>query len=152
MAGVRLIATTGTQASGTPNTRTLSQIVAAAQQRIRVERVRVSGYGNSAVDRPVLMELIVQTSAGTSSAMTVNKVNESDDETVQSTGLKTFTSTEPTDSGLIKAAAFVHPTGSYDFVFPPGRELYIKGGTRLGIRANAPAQDNNWNVQWELEE
>jgi hypothetical protein len=150
MAGVRLVATTGSQLSGT-GLRTLSQIVAAAQQRVRVERVRISGDSSTSSDIPPLVELIVQTNAGTSASMTVNKLVDGDDETVQTTGLKTFTGTEPTDGGIIKAAAFVSPTGRHEFVFPPGRDLFIKGGTRLGIRVNA-AQTNNWVVQWDLEE
>ena len=150
MAGIGLTSSSGATNSGVA-TKTLSQIVAAANHRVRVERVRVSGNGTTAADTPTLIELVVQTSAGTASAQTLYKRTDGDDETIQTSALKTFTA-EPTDGGVIKAAAFVHPTGRHEFVFPPGRDLYIQGGQRLGVRCNAPSQTNGWNVSWDLEE
>jgi hypothetical protein len=93
----------------------------------------------------------VQTSAGTSAALTVNKLNPNDDETLQTTALQTF-SAEPSGNTPVLASQHVHPQAAYDFVFPPGRDLYVKGGTRLGVRLNSPAQSSTFAVQIEAEE
>lgn len=131
-------------------TLTLAQLIAATNQRVKVERIRVSGKGTLNTDAPVLIEVLKQTTAGTSSALTLTKIDDNAAETLQVTALQTFT-VEPT-AGNIKAAQAVHPQSSYDFVFPPGRELWIKGGERLGVRANTPAQAATFVVSIEGEE
>jgi len=153
MAGLRIIvpftATTGTV------TQTLVQIVAPTNQRLSILRIFIGGVSGNAADLPVLMEVLPQTSAGTSSAVTPVKVNDSDDETVQTTARQGFSSTEPTDAGgaIVKHTFPVPTTGpGRDFVFPPGRELFVKGGTRMGIRANTPGQVSVFKGFIELEE
>lgn len=142
--GVEISVTTAT------STLTLAQLIAATNQRVKVERIRISGKGTLNTDAPVLIEILKQTTAGTSSSLTLNKLNDNDGETLQTTALQTFT-VEPT-AGNIKAGQYVHPQASYDFVFPPGRELWIKGGERLGIRANTPTQATTYAVSIEGEE
>lgn len=135
------------------STVTLAQIIAASNRRVRINRITISGKGISNADVPVLMEILDQSSAGTSGA-TANptKVNLSDDETLGVTANKSFSGTEPTP-GNIKAGQAIHPQGSHSFVFPPGvNDLFVGGGGRLGIRANTPAQANTWIVTAEGEE
>lgn len=131
-------------------TLTLAQLVAATNQRVKIERIRISGKGTLNTDAPVLFEILKQTTAGTSSALTLTKIDDNAAETLQVTALQTFT-VEPT-AGNIKAAQAVHPQSSYDFVFPPGRELWIKGGERLGVRVNTPTQASTYVVSIEGEE
>jgi len=149
MAGVRFQVDSGDVAF-TAATKTILQIIAAANVRLRIERVTFSFKGISATEVPVACELLRQTTAGTMSAATPAKVNESDDETLQVTAQHTAT-VEPTAS-TVKAANPVHPQISYSFVFPPGRDLYVKGGERLGCRLLSPAQAGTVRVFVEGEE
>jgi len=149
MAGLRVVGNTGDIAFST-STKTLAQIIAAANHRVRVERVRVSFKGTSAAEAPVLVKLAVQTDAGTMSSLTLAKANSADDETLQTTAQHTATS-EPTTTTVL-ASQLVHPQGSYDFVFPPGRDLFMPGGTRLGVLLDTPTQAGTAGVSFELEE
>lgn len=132
---------------------TLMQIVAAANRRLRINRVVVSGKGILNTDVPVTVELVEQSTAGTSSANgTVYKANASDDETLGVTTNITYT-VEPTLTA-IKASRNIHPQSSAEFVFPVGqRDLFVAGGGRLGIRCGvAPGQATTLRVTVEGEE
>lgn len=149
MSGVPVVANTGDIAFST-STKTLAQLIAASNHRVKVERVRISFKGTSGAEAPVLVQLAVQTTAGTMSSLTLAKRNASDDETLQTTAQHTAT-VEPTTTTVL-ASQLVHPQGNYDFVFPPGRELFIPGGTRLGVLVNTPTQAGTANVSAELDE
>lgn len=149
MAGLRVVGNTA-DISFTTATKTLVQIIAAANHRVRVERVRVSFKGTSSSEAPVLVKLAVQTTAGTMSALTLGKADATYDETLQTTATHTSTS-EPTTTTVL-ASMLVHPQGSHEFVFPPGRDLCIPGGTRLGILLDTPTQAGTAGVSFELEE
>jgi len=149
MAGVRFVIPS-TIVNTLTSTITGVQLVAASSPRVRIERIRVSGQGILNTDKPVLVEILKQNSSGTASSLTLLKANDSDAEALLVTAQQTFT-VEPT-AGNIKAAQAIHPQSSYDFVFPPGRELYIKGGERLGIRFNSPAQNSTFVISGEGEE
>lgn len=149
MAGVRIAANTG-DVSFSTSTITVAQVKAASNHRIRIERVRVSFKGTSSAEAPVLVELCRQTTAGTMTTVTPVKITDSDPGTIQTTAQKTATG-EPT-TGNIKASHLVHPQSSYDFVFPPGRELYVDGGDYLGVRLNTPTQAGTVDTSIELEE
>ena len=129
---------------------TLLQLLAATNHRVLVRKIGIYGKSNSGADTPVHFQVLLQTTAGTASALTLNKFNTSDDETVQTTAQKTFTG-EPTDS-TIKLARNVHPQSGAEIVFPPGRELVVKGGERLAIKAITPAQASVFTVVVEGEE
>jgi hypothetical protein len=126
------------------------QIVAASNHRVRLDRIWISGQGTSNVEVPTQFRVAKMTTAGTSSANNPVKRNPSDDETLEVTGLKTFTA-EPTITDIYAARA-IHPQSGYEFVFPPGRELWIPGGARVGLYVISPAQANNWIISAEGEE
>lgn len=149
MSGVRVVGNTADIAFST-STKTLAQIIAASNQRVRVERVRVSFKGTSSAEAPVMVKLAVQTTAGTVTSLTLAKANSNDDETLQTTASHTAT-VEPTTTTVL-AAFLVHPQGSHEFVFPPGRDLYIPGGTRLGVLLDTPTQAGTAVVSFEIEE
>lgn len=151
MSGVRWTMPPTEVTTGTA-TLTLAQLIAAANRRVRINRISISGKGISGTEVPVLFRILNQTTAGTSSA-TANpvKANASDDETLGVTANKTF-SAEPT-AGDVRAAKAIHPQGGHDFTFPPGiNDLFIAGGGRLGIDVLSPAQANTWIVVVEGEE
>jgi len=130
---------------------TLLQIVAATNTRVRVERLSIAGKSVTAANVPVLWELILQTSAGTSSAATLSKLDEDASETLQTTARDLVTA-EPTDGGVVLWSKLISPLSTYDLVFPPMRELYLIGGSRLGLRINAPTDTNDWLVSGQFEE
>lgn len=149
MAGLRVVGNTA-DISFSTSTKTLVQLIAASNHRVRVERVRVSFKGISSSEAPVLVKLAVQTTAGTMSSLTLAKALSTDDETLQTTAQHTATA-EPTTTTVL-ASKLVHPQGSHEFVFPPGRDFLIPGGTRLGVILDTPTQAGTAVVSVELEE
>ncbi len=131
MAGLRFRATTAEVALTASTAKTVLQIVAAANHRVLVPRFSVSFEGVAPTDAPVLVDIVIQTDAGTSSALTPAKDNPGDDETLQVTARHTAT-VEPTTTTTLESR-FVHPQGSRDF-----GPFVVPGGTRLGVRCNAP--------------
>ena len=148
MAGLRFtVPFTVTTATSTV---TVVQLIAATNTRIRIERIVITGKGVLNTDAPCQFELLLQTTAGTMTAITPVKQNSGDSETIQTTANQTFTA-EPTAS-TIKQAFAVHPQSRCDQVYPPGRDLIVVGGTRLGLRINTPAQASTFVGYIECEE
>src|SRR6202011_341028 len=135
MAGVNISIQTAKIATGN-SAKTLLQLVAAAQQRVKVKEISISFDGVSNTGVPILVEVVRQTSAGTMSAQTIRKWNNSDGETLQTTAQNTATA-EPTDSGDVPVAEQVHPQQGFLWQARYADELIAKGGERLGIRVTA---------------
>ena len=131
MAGLGVKATTGAVALAAATAKTVLQIVAPANQRLKLKRWGVYFDGASATAAPVLVTLNVQTSAGTMSALTPAKWNSDDAETIQSTAQHTATAEPTTGAALEKKD--VHPQQGYEIIYPLGDEVPIPGGTRVGI-------------------
>lgn len=137
MAGVGFAATTAEIATGT-SIKTLLQVVAAANHRIKIVEWSISFQGITATGAPILVEVLRQTTAGTTSALTPRKLDDSADETLQVTA-RHDASAEPTDGGLVLYTELVHPQTGYTWFAPVGREILIGGGDRLGLRVTAGA-------------
>lgn len=133
MAGLHFTISSGEQTTGT-TTRTLLQVVAPANQRVLVHRIDLGLKGINPTDSPVLAEVVRQSTAGTSGAVTPVKRNESDAETIQATARNGFSSTEPTTGDVVEQRE-VHPQGRDVIIFQP--PLVVKGGNRLGVRVTA---------------
>jgi len=134
MAGILASAQTAEVTTGTAK-KTLLQLVAAANHRVKVKEISVSFKGVSNTDAPILVQVLRQTTAGTMSALTLAKMNESDAETLQTTGQHTAT-VEPTGTSEVMGEE-VHPQGGYTWQAPFGGELIIQGGDRLGVAVTA---------------
>lgn len=119
------------------STKTLIQVVAATNQRALIFEWDISFNGTSNTATPIEVDVVRQTSAGTSSALTLVKRNNSDQETLQTTGLQTFTA-EPTDGGVIPNNDQIHPQTGQTLQTPFAREIAVQGGTRLGMRVVTP--------------
>ena len=130
MAGLRFRATTGQVACTAATAKTVLQIVAASNHRVIIPRFSVSFEGVVATDAPIVVDIVIQTTAGTSSALTLAKDNSEDGETLQTTAIHTAT-VEPTTTTTLESR-FVHPQTSRDF-----GPFVIPGGTRLGVRITA---------------
>jgi hypothetical protein len=139
MAGLNLAAITSEIALSAATAKTVVQLVAAANQPIKVYRWGVFFDGTSTTAEPVQVVLMRQSTAGTMSSLTPTKVS-NHSETVQTTAQHTATA-EPT-SGDVLDMIEVHPQSGYEYVAPLGYEFDVPGGGRIGIVCTAPAGVN----------
>lgn len=119
--------------------KTVAQLAAPANQSVAVHGLSVTFDGVSNTAEPVLIELLRQTTAGTSTAR--NPLKTKDTSTaLQTTGGVNFTA-EPT-AGDVLRVFHVHPQAGAVIPLPLEREIVIAGGGRLGVRMTAPANVN----------
>lgn len=118
-----------------PYTRTLAQIIAAANVRARIKRVQLDLYAGASGSDPAVVEMVRQSTSGTSSSGTLVKVNETDAETLQTTAKITFTSTEPTYSSTLDSQRASVSGGRAVFQY---QDHYVKGGSIEGVRVTIP--------------
>ena len=137
MAGLLFYGQTAQITTGTA-VKTLLQIVAATNVRVKVAEFSISFNGTSNTATPIFVEIVRQTSAGTMTSLTLRKNNTNDDETLQTTAQHTAT-VEPTDGGDVPFSETVHPQTGYTWQSPFAREYIVPGGTRLGLRVTAAA-------------
>lgn len=139
MAGIICVATTAEIALAAATAKTVVQIVAPANQRLKVVSWGVFFDGTSPSAEPVQVRLLRQTTAGTMTALT--PVNQGvGSETIQSTAQHTATA-EPTAGNVLRSRE-VHPQSGYECIFPLGQEVLVPGGGRLGIECTAPGTVN----------
>lgn len=120
--------------------KTVVQIVAPANQRVKVLGFSVSFDGTSTTAQPVQGRILRQTTAGTVSAGTPVPLEKDLSGTIQSTaGINA--SVEPTAGDVLGTFA-VHPQTGYTEFAPFGQEILIQGGGRVGIELTAPAGVN----------
>jgi hypothetical protein len=148
MAGLLLHVSSGEVALA--NGKTMLQIVAAANDRLRVQGWGAAIKGTSATDPPVLWQVVRQTTAGTMSAGTVSKKNDADPETVQTTALVNAT-VEPTTGAIVESFE-IHPQTGYRVFYPMGQEIMIPNGERLGWKATSSTLNYNAVTEVDLEE
>lgn len=111
--------------------KTVLQIIAAANHRVKVQRVSVSFEGTSPTDAPVQVDIYRQTTGGTMTSTSPVKDNDADDETLQTTAARNA-SAEPTATDLLESK-LCHPQSRIDF-----GPFTIPGGGRLGVKITAP--------------
>lgn len=140
MAGNRFKAVTAPISTGTA-AKTLLQIVAASNHKVKIDEISISFNGTSNTAEPIRVDVLRQTTAGTMSSLTLVKDPDDWAETIQTSAQHTATGTEPT-SGDILLTEYVHPQQGYTWQAPFGREIIIGGGDRLGIRVTAVASVN----------
>lgn len=120
--------------------KTVLQLVAAANHRVKILGWGVFFDGTSTTAEPVQVRLLRQTTAGTMTALTPTKRDDSIADTLLTTAQHTATA-EPTAGDLIEAIE-VHPQQGYQVLYPLGVEPIIGGGDRVGIECTAPAAVN----------
>lgn len=135
-----IVETEGEVALVAATPKTILQVVALANHRVKILGWGVSFDGVSPTAEPVQVRLLRQTTAGTMTAATPKKTDPGPTETLQTTALKAATA-EPT-AGDVMRAVEVHPQGGYEEQLPFGQEYIVPGGGRLGIECNAPAGVN----------
>jgi len=141
MAGVRITAQTVPVPTGVTK-KTLLQILAPTNQKVKVREISISFTGISNVGVPILVDVEVQTGAGTGGdVLTLKKMNPDDSETVQTTALSDIDTGDPSSGDNI-IGEHVHPQGGYTWQAPFGGEIIVPGGNRLGIAVTAAASVN----------
>lgn len=132
MSGILASAQTSDVDTGTAK-RTILQITAASNHRVTVKEISVSFQGTVNASEPILVQTLRQSDAGTGGdSLTPKKMNEADDETLQTTALEQIDSSEPTGTDEV-LGEMVHPQGGYTWQAPFGGEIVVKGGDRLGV-------------------
>jgi len=121
-------------------TKTIVQVVASSSKPVRIVEIGVSFDGTSGSATPVAVDLLRQTTAGTSSSLTFVYENPQT-ETAIATALKTFTA-EPTAGDILRSWYVTPAGGLFVMQFPLGREPVVGVSGRIGIRCNAPATVN----------
>ena len=140
MAGLPWAITTGGEVALTAAaTKTMLQSTAPANQRVQLNGFTVSFQGVSPTAEQIIVRIARQTTAGTMTAVTPVKDDDSLPETIQSTAQKNAT-VEPTTTDVLREF-YVHPQGGYERVFGP-KEIMIKGGGRLGLIVITPTGVN----------
>ena len=114
-------------------TRTVLQVVSASSRRLAIKEWGISFDGADATKTPILVEILRQTTAGTSSSLTLVQ-NDPGDPAPLASALQGFSSTEPT-SGDVLWSEYITPAGGFDRVqLPLGEEIGVAVSTRLGLR------------------
>jgi hypothetical protein len=121
--------------------RTLVQLVTPATARAKWVDFAISFDGATSTAVPVLVEVLLQTTAGTATTGVAPVAINAQQPAALCTYSHTVT-VEPTASTIL-FRTFVHPQGGmFTFQWPLGREPVMAVSTRMGIRATAPAGVN----------
>lgn len=136
MAGIFGVAQTAEVALAAATAKTVIQLVAPANHRVKILGWGVFFDGVNTAGEPVQVRVLRQTTAGTMSALTPVQIVPVS-ETIQSTAQHTATA-EPTPGDVLDPIE-CHPQQGYEVKYPMGQELIIPGSGRLGIECTAPA-------------
>lgn len=141
MSGLRLVAeNTAAVALSAATEKTAIQLNAPAQQRLKISRVGMFFDGASTTAVPVRCKLILVSTAGTNTALTLAKQVSSDGETIQTTAGENA-SAEGTNGTLLDEW-LIHPQMGLDLTYAFGQEKIVRGGERVALKFTAPAVVN----------
>lgn len=136
MAGLRGIASqSGIAVTAVGGLTTIMQIVAASGHKVEIIELSVSFNGTVNTNEPVLVQVYRQTDAGTMSALTVLKANDSDADALTTTAQHTAT-VEPTKTDMLRVWR-VHPQTGLIYQKHDQAPLRIGAGDRAGILVTA---------------
>lgn len=142
MAGRTGIVTLTGVATGT-DPKTLIQLVAAANHAVEIKEVGIGFHGVNNTHEPILVQLIRQSTAGTMSAATPVKADDSGGDTFDTTAQHTATA-EPTGGDVLRSWT-VHPQTSLIFQTHDEAPIIIGAGDRVGLvvtAANSVSSDS----------
>lgn len=139
MAGIIGIAQTAEVALVAATAKTVIQLVAPANHRVKILGWGVFFDGVNTAAEPVQVAVVRQSTAGTMTSLSPVQVQPVS-ETIQTLAWHTATA-EPTAGDTIDAVE-CHPQQGYEVKFPMGQEVIVAGSGRLGITCTAPAAVN----------
>src|SRR5947199_8621058 len=125
MAGCLGQACTAEIALSAATAKTVLQLVAATNHRVKILSWGVYFDGTSPTAEPVQVRLLRQTSAGTMTSLTPTKRDDSLAESLLTAGQHTATA-EPTASDVLEVKE-VHPQSGYEKIYPFGGEVIVGG-------------------------
>jgi hypothetical protein len=123
---------------------TLLQLAAGATRRLRMTELGVSAVSVTASDVPMLIEVLLETSAGTTPTTTITPTAvDAAEPAAFFTSFAGPYATDPTGSTVYRNF-MLSPIGStYTIQFPLGTELVLAISTKWGIRATSPQAEAN---------
>jgi len=137
MAGNGFHVTSGEVSTGTAK-KTVLQVKAASNIRLKINEFDISFKGTSNTAAPIRVQVSRQSTDGTAGSAVTPVKNPSDsDDTLQLTAGKNY-SAEPTEGDILFDQE-VHPQTGYTWQAPFGAEIMVKGGDRLAIVVTAGA-------------
>jgi hypothetical protein len=148
MAGVKGSVGSGEVSLTAATAKTVLQLVAASNHRVKVTGLSIFFKGTSSTDTPAKVRVCKQTTTGTMSAATPVKRGDFG-ETLQTTAQHTATA-EPTITDVYEMLE-IHPQTGLKVFYPLGEELVIPGGGRLGVEITA-AQGQTVAVNADFDE
>lgn len=147
MSALQAKITSGSVALVAATAKTVLQVGAPANQRVKVLGIKLTADGVTSSAVPISVRILRQTTAGTMTSVTPVPVEKDlSGITIQSTGAKNA-SAEPTASDVLDTFFVPAFMGAYEVFYPFGQELIVQNGKYLGIECTAPA---NVNVQGML--
>lgn len=128
--------------------KTVAQIIAATNTRVKVLKWGIFFDGISPTAEPCQVRVLRQTSAigGSPTAVTLVAVNVIT-ETIQTTSAYSAGGAEPS-AGAVLDVKEIHPQSGYEIIFPLNQEIIVPGAGRLGIAVTAPSGVNCRCVIW----
>ncbi|NJL70163.1 MAG: hypothetical protein HC888_00515 [Candidatus Competibacteraceae bacterium] len=121
--------------------KTVLQLTMPSNQCGRIKGYKVTFDGATSTNTPASVELVRQSTAGTMTSQTPQKLDSGRDETVQATGSKD-SSGEPTVTSTLDTAFVPVYGGVYHFMFPSDTRPIVPGGGRIGLKITAPSAVN----------
>lgn len=128
MAALLLSANSGDQAVAGTVAKTILQITAPANQRVKIQGFSITLAGTTPLD--LIVRVLRQTTSGTgNTTVTPVKLDPTGSETIQTTVATNF-SAEPTAGNVLE---YKRLQGSFEKMYLFGQELIVPGGGRVGI-------------------
>jgi len=147
MAGIELIANSGTQALAADTAETVLQLTTAVNHRIKVKSFSLTLAGTAAKD--LIVRVLRQSSAGTSgTAVTPIKLDSAVSETIQTSAATNF-SAEPTAGDVLQ---YKRLQSSYEKIFPLGQEILAPGSGRVAIEVTSVGATASVAAEFVFEE
>jgi hypothetical protein len=132
MAGKCGIALQKSIALGVATAKTVIQLVAAANHPIDLTEISVGFDATDSTFEAVEVELVRQTTAGTATALTIVKANDSDADTFDTTAQHSAT-VEPTTTDVLRIWR-IHPQTGYAYQLSTAAPIHVGAADRVALR------------------
>lgn len=140
MARLRFSGATTAEVALTTSPKTVASLTNAANVRLAIRGWSIAFDGVSSTAGSADVELIIHSTSGTFSAMTLNRQVRGTTEAIGTSG-NFNASVEPTISAVLWSGE-VNPLTGYERAFAQDEEIELAGGERIGIRVVASSAVN----------
>ncbi len=140
MARLRFVGATTAEVACTTSLKTVASLTNAANVRLAIRGFSVAFDGVSSTAGSAEVQLVIHSSSGTFSAMTLSKEVRGTTESVGTSG-NFNASAEPSISAILRSYN-VNPLTGYERAFAQDEEIELAGGDRFGIQVRASSSVN----------